>query len=73
MNLKAGDIVKYKNNARMCNGLYGQIVEHEDMLVLLDNENAPEIFGLNDQDEELLEVVGRIETYKHLLDIFVSE
>lgn len=70
MKLRAGDIVKYKNNTRMCNGLYGQIVEYEDMLVLLDNENAPEIFGLNDQDEELLEVVGRIETHKHLLDIF---
>lgn len=70
MNLKVGDIVKYKDNSRICNGRYGYIVEYENMLILHDNENAPEIFGITEEDKKLLDVVGNIKTNPELLNIW---
>lgn len=78
INLRAGDIVKYRNNSRICNCLYGQVVKYDgesgtfkkNSLILLDNEGAPELWNLDEEDEKLLEVVGRIETDSQLLDIW---
>jgi len=68
--IKNGDIVRYKNFGRIGNGLYGSVLEYKGILILLDNEGAPEIWGIGKKDEEKIEVVGTQENSLDLLNVW---